>query len=112
MRYLFSFLSIVVKKRWFKEILISYLMVGHMHETVNWDLFATVRNLKKIKNCPIPEKFPFVGKSFTKTGISFGSFILELKRISGGEFEIYLKSCWFLGILNQMQLFGSARTFL
>jgi hypothetical protein len=48
----------------------------------------------------------------TKTGISFGSFILELERISGGEFEIYLKSGWLLGILNQMQLFGSAGTFL
>jgi hypothetical protein len=50
-----------------KEILISYLMVGHMHKKVDRDLFATVGNLKKIKNCPIPEKFPsFVGKSFTK----------------------------------------------
>jgi hypothetical protein len=48
----------------------------------------------------------------TKTGISFGSFILELKRIFGGEFEIYLKSGWFSGIFNQMQPFGSARTFL
>jgi hypothetical protein len=67
MRYLFSFLSIVVKKRWFKEILISYLMVGHTHEKVDRDLFATVGNLKKIKNCPTPKKFPsFVGKSFTK----------------------------------------------
>jgi hypothetical protein len=46
------------------------------------------------------------------TGISFRFFILELKRISGGEFEIYSKSGWFLGILNQIQLFGSARTFL
>jgi hypothetical protein len=67
MRYLFSFLSIVVKKTWFKEILISYLMVGHTHEKVDWDLFAMVGNLKKINNCAIPEKFPsFVGKSFTK----------------------------------------------
>jgi hypothetical protein len=48
----------------------------------------------------------------TKTCILFGSFILELERISGGKFEIYLKSGWFLGILNQMRLFGSAATFL
>jgi hypothetical protein len=41
MRYLFSFLSIVVKKRWFEEILISYLMVEHTHEKVDRDLFAT-----------------------------------------------------------------------
>jgi hypothetical protein len=41
----------------------------------------------------------------TKTGISFGSFILELERIPGGEFEIYSKSGWFPGILNQMPLF-------
>jgi hypothetical protein len=58
MRYLFSFLLIVVKKRWFKEIVISYLMVGQTHKKVNRDLFAMVGNLKKIKNCPIPEKFP------------------------------------------------------
>jgi hypothetical protein len=39
-------------------------MVGHMQEKVNRDLFAMVGNLKKIKNCPIPEKFlSFVGKS-------------------------------------------------
>jgi hypothetical protein len=38
-----------------------------MHEKVNWDLFAMVGNLKKIKNCEISEKFlSFVGKSFTK----------------------------------------------
>jgi hypothetical protein len=34
-----------------------------------------------------------------KTGISFGSFILELKRISGGEFEIYLESGWFSALI-------------
>jgi hypothetical protein len=116
MRYLFSFLSIVVKKRWFKEILISYLMVGHTHEKVNLDLFATVGNLKKIKNCPTPEVSFFCGQKFhqmpTKTGILFGSFILELKRIPGGKFEIHSKSGWFSGILNQMRLFGSAGTFL
>jgi hypothetical protein len=31
----------------------------------------------------------------TKTGISFGSFILELERIPGREFEILSKSGWF-----------------
>jgi hypothetical protein len=90
-------------------------MVGHMHEKVDRDLFAMVGNLKKIKNCPTQEVSFFCGQKFhqmpTKTGISFGSFILELKRIPGGEFEIYSKSGWFSGILNQIQLFGSARTF-
>jgi hypothetical protein len=47
----------------------------------------------------------FCGQKFhlmpTKTGILFGSFILELERISGREFEIYSKSGWFSGILNQ-----------
>jgi hypothetical protein len=38
----------------------------------------------------------------TKTGISFGFFILELKRIPGREFEIHSISGWFSGFLNQM----------
>jgi hypothetical protein len=80
-------------------------MVGHMHEKVDRDLFATVGNLKKLKNCPVPISL-FCRQKFrqmpSKTGILFGSFILELERIPGPEFEIYSKSGWFLGILNQM----------
>jgi hypothetical protein len=41
--------------------------VGHTHEKVNQDLFATIRNLKTFKDCEIPDKFPkFVMKSFKK----------------------------------------------
>jgi hypothetical protein len=65
-----------------------------------------VGNLKKLKNCLVPEISLFCRQKFrqmpSKTGISFGSLILELKRIPGWEFEIYLKSSWFSGILNQM----------
>ncbi len=58
----------MVQKKWFKDILIFYLIVGHTHEKVDRDLFATIGNLKKVKDCPTPEKFPgFVSKSFTKT---------------------------------------------
>jgi hypothetical protein len=39
--------------------------MGHTHEKVDWDLFANIGNLKTIKNCEIPDKFPkFVMKSF------------------------------------------------
>jgi hypothetical protein len=48
-RYLFSFLSLLVKYQWFWEIIIIYLPVGHTHEKVDWDLFATIGNLKKKK---------------------------------------------------------------
>jgi hypothetical protein len=92
-------------------------MVGHTHEKVDWDLFVMVGNLKKNQELSNTREVSFFcGQKFhqmpTKTGISFRSFILELKRIYGGEFEIYSKSGWFSGILNQMQLFGSAGTFL
>jgi hypothetical protein len=51
----------------FLEIIISYLPVGHMHEKIDRDLFATIGNLKTIKDCEIPDKFPkFVTKSVRK----------------------------------------------
>jgi hypothetical protein len=64
-RYLFSFLSLLVKHQWFREII--YLPVGHTHEKVNWDLFATIGNLKSLKDCQIPDQFSkFALKSFHK----------------------------------------------
>jgi hypothetical protein len=62
--YLFAFLNMVVQKKWFQEIIISYLPMGHTHKKVDRDLFATIENLKTIKNCEIPYKFP---KFFTKS---------------------------------------------
>jgi hypothetical protein len=66
-RYLFSFLSLLVKHQWFREIIIIYLPVGHTHEKVDRDLFATIGNLKSLKDCQIPDQFPkFALKSFRK----------------------------------------------
>jgi hypothetical protein len=57
----------VVQQKWFREIIIPYLPVGHTHEKVDRDLFATIGNLKTIKDCEIPDKFPkFVMKCFKK----------------------------------------------
>jgi hypothetical protein len=55
-RYLFSFLSLLVKHQWFWEIIIIYLPVGHTHEKVDRDLFATIGNLKSLKDCQIPDQ--------------------------------------------------------
>jgi hypothetical protein len=43
----------VIQKKWFWEIIISYLPMGHTHRKVDRDLFATIRNLKTIKDCEI-----------------------------------------------------------
>jgi hypothetical protein len=106
----------VVKKEWFKEILISYLIMGHTYEKVNWDLFATVGNLKKSKIVQYPRSFLLLWAKVLpnahKNRYFIWSFILELERISGGEFEIYSKSgCYFRAFLikcnslDQLELF-------
>lgn len=42
--------------------------MGHTHEKVDRDLFATIGTLKKMKNCQTPAKFPkFVLKGFRKS---------------------------------------------
>jgi hypothetical protein len=56
---------------------ISYLPMGHTHEKVDRDLFATIGNLKTIKDCEIPDKFPkFVMKSFKQCPHNSGKILL------------------------------------
>jgi hypothetical protein len=57
-----------VKYQWFREIIVIYLPVGHTHEKVDRDLFATIGNQKKRKDCETPDQFPkFTLKSFQKS---------------------------------------------
>jgi hypothetical protein len=97
----------VVQKKWFREIIISYLPMGHMHEKkVDRDLFATIGNLKTIKNCEIPNKFPkFITKSFKKCPNKplfrtnpfwdwkshFGNNVRSIKNLSG--FRAFMVKC-------------------
>jgi hypothetical protein len=106
----------IVSKQWFREITVSYLPVGHTHEKVDRDLFATVGNLKTLKNCETPDKFPkFVLKSFGKSPNKpafytnpliwdwknfFGDRIRSIKNLSA--FWAFLIKC---DELNQPELF-------
>jgi hypothetical protein len=106
----------VVRKKWFWEIIISYLPVGHTHEKVDRDLFATIGNLKTIKDCKIPDKFPkFVTKSFKKCPnkhlfqtnplfwdwkSQFGNNVRSIKNLSG--FRAFMVKC---DSLSQPELF-------
>jgi hypothetical protein len=85
--------------------------MGHMHEKVDRDLFATIRNLKIIKDCEIPDKFPkFVTKSFKKCPNKplfqtnplfwdwkshFGNNVRSIKNLSG--FQAFMVKCDNLG---------------
>lgn len=63
-----AFLSMLVEKRWFRQIYLIYLPVGHTHEKVDRDLFAPLGNLKTREPCETPIKFPdYVKKAFNKT---------------------------------------------
>ena len=65
---LFGFLSMLLIKKWFIEIVFVYLLVGHTHEKVDGMLFAKIGRLKKTVKCETPEKFkPFVAKAFKHT---------------------------------------------
>jgi hypothetical protein len=67
---LFGFLSFISYKKWFKEIYVVYLPVGHTHEKVDGILFARIGQLKKTEKCETPEKFQsFVTKAFKKSPI-------------------------------------------
>ena len=57
-RWLFAFLSVVIKKGWFTEIILIYLPVGYTHEKVDRDLFAPLGNIKKIRKCETAADFP------------------------------------------------------
>jgi hypothetical protein len=48
---LFGFLSVLLIKKWFTEIILIYLPVGHTHEKVDGMLFAPhLRSLKRFKD--------------------------------------------------------------
>jgi hypothetical protein len=65
---LFGFLSVLLIKKWFTEIVLVYLPVGHTHEKVDGMLFAKIGKLKKTQKCETPAKFKsFVAKAFKRT---------------------------------------------
>jgi hypothetical protein len=82
--------------------------MGHMHEKVDRDLFTTIGNLKTIKDCEIPDKFPkFVIKSFKQCPHKplfrknpifiwdwksyFGNNVRSIKNLTG--FRAFLVKC-------------------
>jgi hypothetical protein len=56
--------------------------MGHTHEKVDQDLFATIGNLKTIKDCKIPNKFSKFVKLQT---VSLQAFIPEKSSYLGLE---------------------------
>jgi hypothetical protein len=79
----------------------------HTHEKVDRDLFTTIGNLKTIKDCEIPDKFPkFVMKSFKQCPYKplfrknpliwdwksyFGNNVRSIKNLTG--FRAFLVKC-------------------
>jgi len=69
-RWLFAFLLCLIHHKWFKEIQLIFLPVGHTHDCVDRDLFAPIGNRKKLHNVETPARFPeFVQKCFRRVPI-------------------------------------------
>jgi hypothetical protein len=65
---LFGFLSVLLIKKWFTEIVLVYLPVGHTYKKVDGILFAKIGKLKKTQKCETLAKFKsFVVKAFKCT---------------------------------------------
>jgi hypothetical protein len=64
-----GFLGKILWKKWFKDIYLVYLPVGHTHEKVDGVLFSQIGKLKKFEKCVhSPEKFrAFIAKAFRKS---------------------------------------------
>jgi hypothetical protein len=59
---------VLLIKKWFTEIVLVYLPVGHTHEKIDGMLFAKIKKLKKTQKCKTLAKFKsFVAKAFTHT---------------------------------------------
>jgi hypothetical protein len=58
-------------KKWFTEIVLVYLLMGHTHEKVDGMLFAKIGKLKKTQKCKTQAKFKsFVAKAFKHTHLN------------------------------------------
>jgi hypothetical protein len=59
---------VLLIKKWFIELVLAYLPVGHIHEKIDGMLFAKIGKLKKTQKCETPSKFKsFVAKAFKCT---------------------------------------------
>jgi hypothetical protein len=59
---------VLLIKKWFTEIVLVYLPMGHTHEKVDGMLFTKIRKPKKTQKCETPAKFKsFVAKAFKHT---------------------------------------------
>jgi hypothetical protein len=66
-----GFFCFLLTKKWFQDIYLVYLLVGHTHEKVDGIFFARIETLKKTKKCETPEKLPsFVTKAFKQSLIN------------------------------------------
>ena len=65
-RWLFAFLSVLIYKKWFNEIILTYLSVDHTHEKVDRDLFAPIGTKKRVRNCETPPDFTSMIKACFK----------------------------------------------
>jgi hypothetical protein len=59
---------VLLIKKWFTEIVLVYLPMGHTYDKVDRMMFAKIRKLKKTQKCETPAKFKsFVAKAFKRT---------------------------------------------
>ena len=93
----------MIQKKWFQEITLCYLPVGHTHEKVDRDLFAPIGSEKRISRCETePEFQQFVKGAFKHT---------KVKPVFNSKVLIWDWKAWLERNIRLMKKFSKYRTF-